>query len=211
MMFRAPGVLKLSAVRRTRRKSGARTGESCSMRFAPASSSVEARSCSDPCSTGASGLSVLVPGEAARLLSGLSVKCRSTLELVESFPGTGARIPMVTGKARRLPVAGFPYHVVFEELHDRVEVRTRSKRRDTGAPDGPAWSGPRNSQPLARCNVGFQRGSGVTAFCRGVRLIWPEECPSRVNNSNNDQPHQHGDECRVPGSRSSAHCCSPRW
>jgi len=47
---------------------------------------------------------------------------QKTLELVESFPGTGARIPMVTGKARRLPVAGFPYHVVFEELLDRVEV-----------------------------------------------------------------------------------------
>jgi plasmid stabilization system protein ParE len=47
---------------------------------------------------------------------------QKTLELVESFPGTGARVPIVTGKARRLPVAGFPYHVVFEELHDRVEV-----------------------------------------------------------------------------------------
>jgi toxin ParE1/3/4 len=45
-----------------------------------------------------------------------------TLELIESFPGTGARIPMVTGKARRLPVTGFQYHVVFEELPERVEV-----------------------------------------------------------------------------------------
>jgi plasmid stabilization system protein ParE len=45
-----------------------------------------------------------------------------TFELVERFPATGARIPLVPGKARRLPVAGFPYHVVFEELIDRVEV-----------------------------------------------------------------------------------------
>lgn len=45
-----------------------------------------------------------------------------TLELIETFPGTGARIPLVTGKTRRLPVAGFPYHLVFEELADRVEV-----------------------------------------------------------------------------------------
>ncbi len=45
-----------------------------------------------------------------------------TFELIERFPATGARVPLVDGKARRLPVAGFPYHVVFEELADRVEV-----------------------------------------------------------------------------------------
>jgi plasmid stabilization system protein ParE len=45
-----------------------------------------------------------------------------TFELIERFPKTGARIPLVDGKARRLPVAGFPYHVVFEDLIDRIEV-----------------------------------------------------------------------------------------
>ena len=44
------------------------------------------------------------------------------MELIETFPATGSHIPLVTGKARRLPLAGFPYHVVFEELPDRVEV-----------------------------------------------------------------------------------------
>ncbi len=44
------------------------------------------------------------------------------LELIERFPGTGARIPMVVCNARRLPVNDFPYHVVFEEFTERVEV-----------------------------------------------------------------------------------------
>lgn len=42
--------------------------------------------------------------------------------MLENFPSTGAKIPLVEGKARRLPVIGFPYHVVFEEFADRVEV-----------------------------------------------------------------------------------------
>ena len=45
-----------------------------------------------------------------------------TFELIERFPATGARVPLVAGRARRLPVDDFPYHVVFEELADRVEV-----------------------------------------------------------------------------------------
>lgn len=45
-----------------------------------------------------------------------------TLELIERFPKTGARISLVDGLARRLLVAGFPYHVVFEDLIDRIEV-----------------------------------------------------------------------------------------
>jgi plasmid stabilization system protein ParE len=45
-----------------------------------------------------------------------------TFELIERFPATGARIPTVVGPARRLPVNGFPYHVVFEEFQDRIEV-----------------------------------------------------------------------------------------
>lgn len=45
-----------------------------------------------------------------------------TFELIERFPATGAWIPAVPGPARRLPVNGFPYHVVFEEFLDRIEV-----------------------------------------------------------------------------------------
>jgi plasmid stabilization system protein ParE len=45
-----------------------------------------------------------------------------TLEQIEKFPVTGKRIPYVTGSARRLPVARFPYYVVFEEFADRIEI-----------------------------------------------------------------------------------------
>jgi hypothetical protein len=47
---------------------------------------------------------------------------RTNLELIERFPATGARIPLVAGSARRLPVIDFPYHVVFEEFPDRIEI-----------------------------------------------------------------------------------------
>jgi plasmid stabilization system protein ParE len=45
-----------------------------------------------------------------------------TLEYIEKTPAAGRWIPFVPGSARRLPVAGFPYYVVFEELADRVEI-----------------------------------------------------------------------------------------
>jgi toxin ParE1/3/4 len=45
-----------------------------------------------------------------------------TLERIETSPATGSRIPYVHGRARRLPVAGFPYYIIFEELTDRIEV-----------------------------------------------------------------------------------------
>ena len=44
------------------------------------------------------------------------------LELIERFPALGTRTPLITGKARQLPIAGFPYHIVFEEMPDRIEV-----------------------------------------------------------------------------------------
>jgi plasmid stabilization system protein ParE len=53
-----------------------------------------------------------------------------TMELIETFPATGSQIPLVTGKARRLPVAGFPYHVVYRHftsvLQFKVEPKTAS-------------------------------------------------------------------------------------
>jgi hypothetical protein len=52
------------------------------------------------------------------------------MELIETFPATGSQIPLVTGKARRLPVAGFPYHVVYRHftsvLQFKVEPKTAS-------------------------------------------------------------------------------------
>jgi plasmid stabilization system protein ParE len=45
-----------------------------------------------------------------------------TLEYIERSPAAGKSIPFVAGSARRLPVAGFPYYVVFEEFADRVEI-----------------------------------------------------------------------------------------
>ena len=45
-----------------------------------------------------------------------------TFQLIERFPATGARVPLVAGGARRLPVSDFPYHVVFKEFADRIEI-----------------------------------------------------------------------------------------
>jgi plasmid stabilization system protein ParE len=45
-----------------------------------------------------------------------------TLEYIEKSSAAGRWIPFVPGSARRLPVAGFPYYVIFEELTDRVEI-----------------------------------------------------------------------------------------
>jgi toxin ParE1/3/4 len=58
------------------------------------------------------------PTVAERFVSEL----QRALELVEKFPTTGARVPMVDTGARRLPINGFPYHLVFQEFDDRVEV-----------------------------------------------------------------------------------------
>ncbi len=50
------------------------------------------------------------------------LEVQRVLELIERFPAIGAQVPFAAGKARKLPVTGFPYYVVFEELTDRVEV-----------------------------------------------------------------------------------------
>jgi hypothetical protein len=47
------------------------------------------------------------------------------------FPATGARISLVAGPARRLPVNDFLYHVVFEELADRIEILAVAHDRKT--------------------------------------------------------------------------------
>jgi plasmid stabilization system protein ParE len=51
------------------------------------------------------------------------VETRRTLQLIESFPRTGSRVPDLPDvDVRRMPVRTFPYHVVFVELPDRLEV-----------------------------------------------------------------------------------------
>ncbi|MBI2215036.1 MAG: type II toxin-antitoxin system RelE/ParE family toxin [Acidobacteria bacterium] len=48
---------------------------------------------------------------------------RTSVEFAESFPGAGAPVPGVDDAAiRRLPVHGFPYHVVFIELETRIAI-----------------------------------------------------------------------------------------
>lgn len=48
---------------------------------------------------------------------------RRTLELIEMFPRVGGRVPGVDDAAvRQMPVHTFPYHIVFVELADRLEV-----------------------------------------------------------------------------------------
>lgn len=50
-------------------------------------------------------------------------EARRTLQLIESFPRIGSRVPDVPdADVRRMPVRTFPYHVVFVELADRLEV-----------------------------------------------------------------------------------------
>lgn len=48
---------------------------------------------------------------------------RHTLELIEMFPSIGSRVPSVDEHdIRRMPVHTFPYHIVFIDLPDRLEV-----------------------------------------------------------------------------------------
>lgn len=52
-----------------------------------------------------------------------TTEIRRTLELLESFPQIGGRVPAVSDPAiRRLPVHSFPYHVVFVDMADHFEV-----------------------------------------------------------------------------------------
>ena len=48
---------------------------------------------------------------------------RRTLELVETFPQIGGRVPGVDDEdVRQMPIHTFPYHVVFVNLPNRLEV-----------------------------------------------------------------------------------------
>lgn len=58
-----------------------------------------------------------------RVAQRFTAEVRRTLELIESFPQIGGRVPGVAdGDVRRLPVHTFPYHLIFLALIDHVEV-----------------------------------------------------------------------------------------
>jgi toxin ParE1/3/4 len=59
------------------------------------------------------------PRVAERFLS----EARQTLQLIETFPQIGGRVPGVVDRdVRRMPIHTFPYHIVFADLLDRLEV-----------------------------------------------------------------------------------------
>ncbi len=50
-------------------------------------------------------------------------EARNTLGLIERYPQIGSIVPGVEDHdVRRLPIHTFPYHVVFADLGDRLEV-----------------------------------------------------------------------------------------
>lgn len=59
----------------------------------------------------------------ARVAERFVAEARRTLELIETFPQIGGRVPGVDDRdIRRMPIHTFPYHVVFVDLADRLEV-----------------------------------------------------------------------------------------
>ena len=58
-----------------------------------------------------------------RVAERFAAETRRTLELIEAFPQIGGRVPGVDDEdVRQMPIHGFPYHVVFVRLSDRLEV-----------------------------------------------------------------------------------------
>ena len=58
-----------------------------------------------------------------RVASRFVAEARRTLELIETFPQIGGRVPGVSDKdVRQMPIHTFPYHVVFVDLFDRTEI-----------------------------------------------------------------------------------------
>jgi plasmid stabilization system protein ParE len=58
-----------------------------------------------------------------RVADRFAAETRRTLELIESFPQIGGRVPTIADDdVRRMPIHTFPYHVVFVNLPDRVEI-----------------------------------------------------------------------------------------
>ena len=48
---------------------------------------------------------------------------RQSLQLIETFPQIGSRVPGIDDKSvRQMPVHNFPYYVVFVEMDETLEV-----------------------------------------------------------------------------------------
>jgi plasmid stabilization system protein ParE len=59
----------------------------------------------------------------SRVADRFAAETRRTLDLIETFPQIGGRVPGVPDDdVRRMPIHKFPYHVVFADLTDRLEV-----------------------------------------------------------------------------------------
>jgi toxin ParE1/3/4 len=60
---------------------------------------------------------------APRVADRFTAETRRTLQLIETFPQIGGRVPSIDDPdVRQLPVHAFPYHIVFLNLPDRIEV-----------------------------------------------------------------------------------------
>jgi toxin ParE1/3/4 len=58
-----------------------------------------------------------------RVAERFAEETRRTLHLISEFPQIGSRVPEVDeSEVRRMPVRTFPYHVVFADFGDRIEV-----------------------------------------------------------------------------------------
>jgi toxin ParE1/3/4 len=58
-----------------------------------------------------------------RVADRFAAEVRKTLRLIEQLPGTGGSVPGVDQRdVRRMPIHSFPYHVIFVDLGDRLEV-----------------------------------------------------------------------------------------
>ncbi len=58
-----------------------------------------------------------------RVAERFAAEARRTLDLLEEFPSIGGRVPRVDDRhVRRMPIPKFPYHVIFVELDEWLEV-----------------------------------------------------------------------------------------
>jgi plasmid stabilization system protein ParE len=58
-----------------------------------------------------------------RVADRFTAETRRTLEVIEAFPQIGGRVPSVhDDDIRRMPIQKFPFHIVFVNLPDRLEV-----------------------------------------------------------------------------------------
>lgn len=58
-----------------------------------------------------------------RVADRFTTEVRNTLQLIDEFPRIGGRVPEIEDPdVRRMPIHSFPYHIVFVDLPDRIEV-----------------------------------------------------------------------------------------